>query len=151
MTQDSPQQSPRGLNAVTIFLFFGAAIALLAATTLIFQGTFLDRAWRLNPVAHAQLALLGTPIGMVFLLLAVVLAAAAIGWSRRQRWGWGLAVIIMAIQVVGDFGNLLRGDLLRGAIGVTIAGALLFYMTRPRVRAAFGTRGAVPDRHFGPG
>ena len=112
-------------------------MASLAAVTLTFPGTALDRAWRLNPVAYAQLSPLGTPIGIVFFLLAAALAAAATGWVRRRRWGWILAVIIITTQVVGDLVNLLRGDVLRGAVGVTIAGALLFYMTRPRVRAAF--------------
>lgn len=114
-------------------------MALLAGTTLVFPGTILDRAWRLNPVAYAQLAPLGGPVGIVFLLLAVVLSVAATGWWCRRRWGWVLAVVIISIQVLGDFMNLLRGDVLRGAVGVVIAGALLFYMTRPRVRAVFAT------------
>ncbi|MGC2184456.1 MAG: hypothetical protein WA637_14345 [Terriglobales bacterium] len=139
MPKDSPQKSPRGLTAVAGFLFFGAAMALLAGTTLVFPGTILDRAWRLNPVAYAQLAPLGGPVGIVFLLLAVVLSVAATGWWCRRRWGWVLAVVIISIQVLGDFMNLLRGDVLRGAVGVVIAGALLFYMTRPRVRAVFAT------------
>jgi hypothetical protein len=129
------------LTAVTVFLFFGAAMASLAAITLTFPGTVLDRAWRLNPVAYARLAPLGAPIGIVFSLLALALLSAAVGWLRRRRWGWGLAVIIIAIQVLGDFVNLLRGDALRGAVGVAFAGGLLFYMTRPRLRAAFGIRG----------
>jgi FtsH-binding integral membrane protein len=89
----------------------------------------------MNPVAYAQLSPLGVPVGIVFLLLAVVLALAATGWWRHRRWGWILAAVIIVIQVVGAFLNLLRGDLLRGAAGVVIASALLFYMTRPRVRA----------------
>ena len=137
MTQDSPQKSLRGLTVVAVFLFFGAATAALAGITLVFPGTILDRAWRLNPVAHAQLALLGAPVGIIVLLLAGVLAVAAIGWWRRRRWGWTLAVVITAIQVLGAFLNLFRGDLLRGAAGLVIASALLFYMTRPRVRAVF--------------
>lgn len=112
-------------------------MALLAGTTMIFPGTVLDRAWRLNPVAYAQLAPLGPPVGIVFSLLAAVLAVAAIGWLRRRRWGWGLAVVIIAIQALGDLLNLLRGDVLRGVVGVAVAGALLFYMTRRRVRTAF--------------
>ncbi len=126
-------------------------MASLAAATLIFPGTVLDHAWRLNPVAYAQLAPLGAPVGMAFLFLAAVLALAAIAWSRRRRWGWALAVAIIAIQVVGDFANLLRGDLLRGIVGVLIAGALLFYMTRQRVRAAFGRGAAESTRPAGPG
>ncbi|MBZ5652720.1 MAG: hypothetical protein LAO18_19805 [Acidobacteriia bacterium] len=137
MPQDSPHKAPRGLTAVALFLLFGTAMASLAGITLIFPGTVLDRAWRLNPVAYAQLAPLGAPVGIVFLLLAALLAVAATGWWRRRRWGWVLAVVIIATQLLGDFVNLLRGNVLRGAVGVAIASALLFYMVRPRVRAAF--------------
>ena len=137
MPQPSPHKAPRGLTAVALFLLFGTAMASLAGITLIFPGTVLDRAWRLNPVAYAQLAPLGAPVGIVFLLLAALLAVAATGWWRRRRWGWVLAVVIIATQLLGDFVNLLRGNVLRGAVGVAIASALLFYMVRPRVRAAF--------------
>ncbi len=43
-------------------------MAALAGTTLVFPGTILDRAWRLNPVAYAQLAPLGVPVGIAFLV-----------------------------------------------------------------------------------
>jgi hypothetical protein len=51
-------------------------------------------------------------------------------------------VVIIAIQVLGDIVNLVRGDLLRGATGVIIAGALLIYVLSPRIRAAFS---GTPD------
>jgi hypothetical protein len=55
--------------------------------------------------------------------------------------GWGLAVVIIATQVLGDLVNLFMGEFVRGGVGVTIAGALLFYLLRPKVRAAFKTGG----------
>src|SRR5690348_11508799 len=101
---------PIPLTAVGAFLFFGAVMASFAGFTLIWQGTPLDRMWRLNPVAHEQLAPLGNLVGIPFLLLAVALALAAIGWFRRRFWGWVLAVVIIAIQLAGDLFNLVRGD-----------------------------------------
>lgn len=144
MQPSQPQKSPRGLTFVAAFLFFGATMALLAGITLSFPGTILDRVWRLNPVAYAQLSPLGVPMGVAFLSLALLLLISAVGWIRRSRWGWTLAVVIIAIQVLGDCANLLRGDVLRGAVGVVIAGALLFYMTRPPVRAAFRKPAVTP-------
>ena len=44
---------------------------------------------------------------------------------------------IIAIQVLGDPVNFLMCDFVRGGTGLTIAGALLFYLLRPEVRAAF--------------
>ena len=128
---------PTGFVAIGIFLFFGAAMAALAATTLIVRGTLLDRAWELNPEAYRQLAPLGSNIGVLFLLLSAALTVTGIGWFRRRRWGWILAVVIIGTQVSGDFVNLARGDWLRGGIGVVVAGLLLLYLLSSRIRAAF--------------
>jgi hypothetical protein len=128
---------PPGFAAIGIFLFFGAAMAGLAATTLLWPGTSLDRAWILNPTAYKQLSPLGNKVGILFLLLAVLLVLSGVGWFRRRLWGWRLAVAIIATQVLGDITNLVRGDWLHGGIGVIIAGPLLLYLLTPRVRVAF--------------
>ena len=110
-----------GFTAVGIFLFFGAIMAGLAATTLLWRGTPLDRLWDLNPIAYKQLASLGGTVGILFLLLGAALTTAGIGWFRRRLWGWKLAVVIIATQVLWDVVNCIRGDFLRGGTGVIIA------------------------------
>jgi len=134
-----PAVSPktRGFTAIGMFLFFGAVLASLAATTLLWQGTALDRVWALNPTAYKQLAPLGCIVGMFFLVLGVALVTAGIGWFRHRLWGWKLAVGIICTQVLGDVINCVRGNWLRGATGVMIAGALLLFLLRPRIRAVF--------------
>jgi hypothetical protein len=133
----------RGLTVVGIFLCFGATMASLAGTTLIWRGTPLDRIWSLNVEAYRELEPLGRIVGIVFLALAVALAAAATGWFRRRLWGWRLAVGIIATQILGDLANLLRGDFLRGGAGCVIASALLFNLLRPQVRVVFTGKGSV--------
>jgi hypothetical protein len=130
-------EMPRGITAVGVLVFFGATMASLAAATLSWPGTSLDRMWALNPTAHEQLATLGKPAGILFLLLAAMLALAGTGWFKRRLWGWRLAVAVIATQVLGDLVNFFRGDLLRGGVGFSIATALLFYLLRPAVRAVF--------------
>ena len=126
-----------GFTAVGIFLFFGAIMASLAATTLLWRGTALDRLWALNPIAYKQLAPLGSMVGVFFLLLGAALTTAGIGWFRRRVWGWRVAVVIIATQVLGDVVNCVRGDLLRGGTGVIIAGALLMFLLQPKIKATF--------------
>jgi hypothetical protein len=121
-----------------IFFFFGATMASYAAFTLAVPGTILDEGWRLNPQGHAALASIGKIMAAPFLLLAAALFCAGIGWFRRRTWGWMLGVTLIGINLAGDVFNLvLRHELLKGTIGVVIAGLLLIYMTRPRVRCYF--------------
>lgn len=129
----------RALTAIGIFLFFGAIVASLAGITLIWRGTILERMWALNPTAYKQLRPWGAAAGVLFLLLGVALSVAGAGWFKRRLWGWKLTIAIIAAQVVGDLVNVLRGDVVRGAIGFTIAGALLYYLLRSEVRAVFAT------------
>jgi hypothetical protein len=122
---------------------FGASMASLAAITLLFPGTFLDRAWALNPTAHQQLAMIGPPAGVIFLVLAAVLMGAAAGWLRRRQWAWWLAVILISMQILGNLGNIVAGHAVRGALGATIASLLLLYILRVRTRA-FASRETAP-------
>jgi hypothetical protein len=130
-------KTARGFTAIGIFLFLGAMTASLAATTLLWRGTPLDRLWVLNPIAYKQLAPLDGTVGTLFLLLGAALTTAGIGWFRRRLWGWRLTVVIIATQVLGDLVNCVRGDLLGGGIGVVIAGALLLFLLQPKLRATF--------------
>jgi hypothetical protein len=107
--------------------------------TLGWRGTALDRIWAVNPRAYSELAPYGKTIGIPFLLLSLTLAVAGVGWLNRRIWGWRLAVAIIATQVVGNFLNALMGDVVRGLVGFIIAGALLVYLLRARVEAAFSS------------
>ena len=112
-------------------------MAGLAAITLLWRGTPLDRMWVLNQMAHKRLVPMGRVVGILFLLLSGALTTAGIGWFRHRPWGWGLAVVIVATHVVGDLVNCVRGDILRGGTGVIIAGALLLFLWRPKIRDSF--------------
>ena len=136
--EGKPRIKPvRVFTAVGVFLLFGMSMAGLAGTTLVWRGTVFDRLWALNPAAYAQLTPLGRFVGVAFLLLAVALGAAGVGWFQRRLWGWRLAVAIIAIQAIGDLMNLLRGDFVRGSIGILAAGALLVYLLRRDVKGMF--------------
>ena len=137
MSAVPPTASPRALTAIGIFLIFATCMASLAAITLTFPGTPLDLAWKLNPRAYADLKPLGPIIGIPFFLLAYSLGMSAFGWFRRRLWGWRLATIIIAMQILGDIIDTASGHLLQGLVGATIASALLFYLVRPAVRSAF--------------
>jgi hypothetical protein len=128
---------PRGFVPIGVFFLFGATMAGYAAATLLNPGTRLDGLWVLNKTGHAQLLSLGKGAGLGFAVLSALLCAAAVGWFRRRHWGWLLGTTIIAINALGDLINGIRGEPLKGAVGVAIAGLLLFYMTRSEVRNYF--------------
>jgi hypothetical protein len=133
----NPEKDPPGMTALGIFFLFGAGIALLAGSTLIWPGTILDRIWNFNPRAFHQLEPFGRTAGIPFVLLAVALSFAGLAWLQRSVWGWRLAVAIIATQIIGDLVNAFLGRIVEGGTGAIIAGALLLYLLRPPVRAAF--------------
>ena len=138
---DRLAKAPFGLKAMGIFLIFGALMATLAGTTLVWRGTALDLMWALNPRAYRGLTPFGRAAGIAFILFGMTLAVAATGWFKRCAWGWRLAVAIIATQVLGDLANVFRGRVVESGIGATIAGALLFYLLQDPVRSAFGRHG----------
>lgn len=113
-------------------------MAAYAAITLLKPGTLLDRLWAMNPRAHAELTVYGRIAGIPFVIVSGTLAFVSVGWFRRRYWGWLLGVSMIAINVLGDAINFAIGERWRGAIGVTIAMALLAYMTSREVRSYFG-------------
>ena len=137
------QSSPIGnsfrpkLTAIGLFLVFASSMAALAGIMLSWPGTALDRLWSLNETAHEQLGRAGNYFGPLFFVLSVTLAADAVGWFKRRVWAFRLTVAVIAIQLAGDLINLVRGDLVRGAAGILIAGALLLYLIHSNIRTAF--------------
>jgi hypothetical protein len=139
--EEEPQRIPCGLTTFGVFLLLGGALAFLAAITLTRRGTVLGRVWALNPTGYKQLAPFGGKAGILFAILGVTLAAAAIGWFKKLLWAWRLAIAIIATQLVGNIINILLGRILEGAVGITASSALLFYLFRRHVRAVFAKRG----------
>jgi hypothetical protein len=127
-----------GVKAIGVFLLFGALMATLAGVTLVWRGTALDRMWTLNPRAFRELAPHGNVVGIPFLLLGGTLTIAGIGWFKSRRWGWRLAVAVIATQIIGDLVNAFSGHAVEGGLGVAMAGALLLYLLSADVREAFG-------------
>jgi hypothetical protein len=125
------------MTGVGTFLLFGAVTASLAGATLVWHGTALDRMWTLNPRAYRELAPFGKIAGILFLLLGATLAFAGVGWFKRRLWGWQLAVVVIATQVLGDVINIFLGRVIEGGIGIAIASALLVYLLRADVKSVF--------------
>jgi len=138
----APTDLPHGITAIGVFLLFGTSMSCIAGITLVRPATVLDHMWALNQRAYRELAPLGKPVGLLFLLLAVTLAVASAGWFKRRRWGGLLVVVIIGMQVASNLLHILLGRLLEGVVGLAIAGPLFLYIIRPNMRGLFAVEPA---------
>jgi hypothetical protein len=119
------------------FFVFATIMCLVAGLSLLTPSGPLDWIWRVKPAEHRQLLQFGPIVGIGFLGLALVMAGASIGSFTRRRWGWRLALAIFALNATGDAARIPSGAVWEGLLGVAVTGAILWWLTRARVRADF--------------
>jgi hypothetical protein len=132
---------PAGLLLLIAFFLFGTLVSGLTLLMLLIPGPWADPIWRLKPSAQADFQLLGMGGPLLMLLVSAACAGAAVGLWRRQRWGYWLAVGILATNLLGDIANAIFRQDWRALIGVPIGGAILLYLTRPDIRNRFVAAG----------
>ena len=105
---------------------------MCALTTglLLFPGTALDSLWRFNPDAHLAFQSFGNWSIVLMLTVGTACLFTAIGLWRGTRWGTRLAVIILAVNMIGDLTNALFRHDYRALIGLPVGAAMIFYLVR---------------------
>jgi hypothetical protein len=134
---DAETRPPVTPVALGVFSLFAATMAALSSVTLLAPGTPLDAMWRIKPAAHAQLLAMGPVVGVGFALLCGAALATSVGTFGRRRWGWWAAVVGVCANATGDAINALAGSWAEGLVGVSITAAIVWWLTRPSVRALF--------------
>ena len=138
-------QRPTGVTILAILAFVGGILSILAALTLLGLGGVLAGA------GFGGLA-------VFFGIYALVWGALAlwIGWGfwqlRPSAWRWGIILMVIGavitiIQIPLGYSSGIAG----AAISVAIDLAVIYYLTTPAVRAAFGqsTSGGMMDAVMG--
>jgi hypothetical protein len=128
---------PFGITTLSIFFLIGSLISFTAGFSLLTPGSFLEPIWRVNPRGHDGLVSIGLWAVALLFGASISCCAAAIGLSRRARWGHLIAVTLIAINLVSDIVNAATGTEPRALVGVPIALALLLYLASKRVRDFF--------------
>ncbi len=128
---------PHGVTVLSIFFLAGSVICLVAIAGLLLHNSFLEPMWRLNPHARGGFALMGHWAIALLFTVGVSCAAAAVGLWRGRRWGHRVAFVLIAINLIGDFVNVVLGIEPRAIIGVPVALTILLYLGSGRVRLFF--------------
>ena len=80
---------------------------------------------------------LGALLGIAFLAVAALYLAFCVGALQMKPWAWPLGVVGAVASIILSVLQLLGGDV-RQIIGIAIAGAILYYLRQPDIKAAFG-------------
>jgi hypothetical protein len=120
------------------FSLLAAAIAIAAGITLIWPGSAVDVIWSIRQDdTHQKMVALGWPAGLGLWLLGAVALATAVGSFGQRRWAWWLAIVTLSVNGLSDVARMAMGGVVEGLAGAAIAALILFWLTRPKVRAQF--------------
>ena len=101
--------------------------------------------WRLNPGAREGFVTMGPWAIVLMAVVSLACGLSGAGLWKGTRWGWRLACIVLAVNIVGDTTNALVGKDPRTAIGIPIGGAMMAYLwSRRRFFLAPNPDGATP-------
>jgi hypothetical protein len=129
----------RSRTQVALVLLFTAAavLCMAAALTMIFPNTALSLIWRIKPDAFRQLLDLRPWTSIGILLLSGWMGLTAWGCLNASLWGWRMAIAIFAANGLGDAAQIMTGRIMEGLIGIAVVVAIVFWLTRPQVKAGF--------------
>ncbi len=134
---------PAGITALSIFLLFGALMGFIAFVSLLFPGSFLEPMWRLNPRAREGFSSIGVWAVVLMCAVWVACASAAVGLWRGARWGYRLALMIFAINLLGDVANVILGTEPRAVVGIPVVIAIFVFLASKRVRRFFANTSGI--------
>ena len=123
--------------ALASFFTAPAVLCTVVSFTMIFPYTAISVIWRIKPDEFAQLLELRPWTSIGFLLLSCLMGLTAWGCLNGSLWGWRMAIAIFGANGFGDGGQILIGRTMEGVIGITVVIAIVFWLTRPQVKAAF--------------
>jgi hypothetical protein len=148
------QQKPRRPTGVTIlgvlailggiFLLIGG-IALVGLGLVI--GTYAGSAFTnaLSNAGYSGLASIGAgtlavillALGAIVLVLGILYFAVGIGYFGGKGWAWTLGIIVTILSIIVDIVQIAFGAF-SNVLGLVIGLLILYYLTRPHVKAFFG-------------
>lgn len=126
-----------GIVLLAIFFDLATCILISAAIALLWPGMPFDVIWLLAPDRRQLLMPYRQWLGPLFLLFVIPAAFASYGFFQRRPWARQLAIAIFAGNGIGDALQMARGHAWGGALGVTVAGLLLLFLTSSAVRTEF--------------
>jgi hypothetical protein len=125
-------QRPTGITILAVLAAIAGVLYILGGLALLTVGAVVSATYALGGLAAV--------IGLIILVVGVLYIGLAYGFWSLKPWAWSLGV---GLQVAGIILNIVQyvnnnTNLVGTIIGIAIAGAIIYYLFQPNVKAAFG-------------
>jgi hypothetical protein len=125
-------QRPTGITILAVLAAIAGVLYILGGLALLTVGAVVSATYALGGLAAI--------IGLIILVVGVLYIGLAYGFWGLKPWAWSLGV---GLQVAGIILNIVQylnnnANLVGTIIGIVIAGAIVYYLYQPNVKAAFG-------------
>jgi hypothetical protein len=142
---------PTGVTILGILALLGGIVLLLGGIAAIglglvigtYAGSTLSNALSnagysgLASIGAGTLAVLLLVFGAIALILGILYFGVGVGFFGGKGWAWTLGIIVTVISVVYDIAQIAFGGF-SSVFGLVVAILILYYLTRPHVKAFFG-------------
>ncbi len=123
-----PATRPTGVTILAILEWIGGALAILGSLGTVAISGFAG--------AFGGFIII---MGIVSLVMGV--ASIVVGWGlwTLKKWAWNIALILGAIAIIISLASIVfnpRG-IMGQILGLAINGAVIYYLTRPHIKACF--------------
>jgi hypothetical protein len=131
--QPTTTARPQGVTILAVLAAIGGVLGIVAGAALAGIGGLVAGS------GAGFLAGFIAVFGLIAIAQSVLLLAFAYGAWTLQPWGWTLGVIAEVVGLVLSVLFIVNGSSISSQIvGIVIAGAILYYLFTPSVKAAFG-------------
>lgn len=141
-------QRPIGVTILAILTGLGGLLLAFIGISAFFIGPLLDRllqepdvAELLDQVPPEAIDLFPKVLGGIFLVMALVNVAIALGLWALQAWAWYLTLVFQGLGILSNLGGLLFLSPVSLA-SIAFSGFYIYYFLQKPVQTAFGIRNA---------
>lgn len=127
---------PFGVTLLAILAIIIGIVGVLASLAIFALSAFVASTGAFGSVIGG----IGTIIGSVVLVFSLLWLLVGWGFAAGKGWAWILGMIYTVISLILAVGALIINPG-GGILGVLIWGLMLYYLTRPGVKAFFGKAG----------
>lgn len=147
---NSNTKRPIGVTILAVLAIIGGIALLIGGFFfIIFAGLLSGSSIDINSnssIDIASLSFLPMILGIIMIIIGIIYFAVSYGLFKGKTWAWIITIIVTIISlivqivsaiIIGLLSGSIEAALVSHVIGIIINGVILFYLSRPHVKAYF--------------